>query len=119
MCFHNIIQYSLSVYSTTLLTIYVADEMGLWHNEIVPVSELTYASFQEGIPCKDGRYLLPDPLSARIAPLTQPNAMLFTCQPPTNRSSYLKTKQLNPGWYVEGMGMWEFGHELIVIKGLK
>eukprot|EP00026_Physarum_polycephalum_P007928 Phypoly_transcript_08000.p1 GENE.Phypoly_transcript_08000~~Phypoly_transcript_08000.p1 ORF type:complete len:281 (+),score=30.81 Phypoly_transcript_08000:86-844(+) len=75
-----------------------ADEMGLWHNEVVPVSELTYASFQEGIPCKDGRYLLPDPLSARIAPFTQPNAMLFTCQPPTNRSSYLKTKQLSPGW---------------------
>jgi hypothetical protein len=74
-----------------------ADEMGLWHNEIVPVSELTYASLQEGIPCKDGRFLLIDPLSARIAPLTQPNTMLFTCKPP-NRSSSLKTKQLSPGW---------------------
>jgi hypothetical protein len=74
--------------------------MGLWYNEIVPVSELTYANLQEGVPCKDGRFLLPDPLSARIAPLTQPNTMLFTCKPPTNRSSYLKTKQLSPGWYV-------------------
>jgi len=74
-----------------------ADEMGLWHNEVVHVRELTYANLQEGVPCRDGRFLLPDPLSARIAPLTQPSTMLFTCKPPTNRSS-LKTKQLSPGW---------------------
>jgi hypothetical protein len=76
----------------------VADEMGLWHNETVPVSELTYAHLQEGVPCKDGKFLLPDPLSARFAPLTQPNTMIFTCNPPTSRAA-LKTKQLSPGWY--------------------
>ena len=80
--------------------LYIADEMGLWYNEIVPVSELTYANLQEGVPCKDGRFLIPDPLSARIAPLTQPTAMMFTCKPPINRSSHLKTKHLSPGWYV-------------------
>lgn len=74
-----------------------ADEMGLWHNETVPVSELTYAHLQEGVPCKDGKFLIPDPLSARFAPLTQPNTMIFTCNPSTSRSA-LKTKQLSPGW---------------------
>lgn len=79
---------------------FVADEMGLWHNEVFPVRALTYAHLQEGVPCKDGKFLLPDPLSARFAPLTQPNTMIFTCYPPTSRGSSLKTRQLNPGWYV-------------------
>lgn len=72
--------------------------MGLWHNETVSVSELTYANLQEGVPCKDGKFLVPDPLSARIAPRSQPNTMLFTCMPPTSRA-HLKTKRLNPEWY--------------------
>jgi hypothetical protein len=83
-----------------VLIVCTADEMGLWHNEMVHVADLTYGNLQEGVQCKDGRFLLPDPLSARIAPLTQPNTMLFTCKPPTSRTSYLKAKQLNPGWYV-------------------
>jgi len=74
-----------------------ADEMGLWHNETVPVRDLTYASLQEGVPCKDGKFLVPDPLSARMAPMIQPNTMIFTCKPPTSRA-YLKTKHLNPEW---------------------
>lgn len=85
-----------NVYDCEYSLQYAADEMGLWHNETVSVSELTYANLQEGVPCKDGKFLVPDPLSARIAPRSQPNIMLFTCMPPTR--AHLKTKHLNPEW---------------------
>jgi len=79
-----------------------ADEMGLWHHEVIAVNEITEARLANGVSTKEGQLLKIDPLSARIAPFAQPSTIHLVCSDASHENkevrSALKAKQLNPGW---------------------
>ena len=79
----------------------VADEMGLWHHEVVPVREVSEAKIVTGIPTAAGIVLKPDFLTAKISLFAQPNTVHIVCTDASYEKdvrSSLKTKHLNPGW---------------------
>eukprot|EP01111_Echinosteliopsis_oligospora_P013106 TRINITY_DN4615_c0_g1_i1.p1 TRINITY_DN4615_c0_g1~~TRINITY_DN4615_c0_g1_i1.p1 ORF type:complete len:390 (+),score=68.56 TRINITY_DN4615_c0_g1_i1:313-1482(+) len=76
-----------------------ADEMGLWHHEIIPASLVNLQTMEEGIRMSANRTLLPDPTTARRAILSHPDIIILTCsevvqKPPRS----LKRKELDPTW---------------------
>lgn len=78
-----------------------ADEMGLWHNEVIPIREMSEAKLADGIITASGLVLKPDVLTAKISPFAQPNTVHIVCTDASYdkevRAS-LKAKHLNPGW---------------------
>jgi hypothetical protein len=78
-----------------------ADEMGLWHHEVVAVQEVSEARLANGIRTSSGLVLRPDVLTAKIALFTQPNTVHLVCTDASDEREVrtsLKAKHLNPGW---------------------
>lgn len=77
-----------------------ADEMGLWHHEVVSICDVSESKIADGIPT-GGLVLKPDPLTARVSLFTQPNTVHMVCTDASYEKEVrtsLKTKHLNPDW---------------------